>query len=448
MGTGYRVRRLPTRETEIAAETGQSPPGKSVVRSAKTTGEIKALTGLRIIAAVWVVLFHFRPLLRQAAPEVSEALAPVLNCGAQGVDLFFILSGFVLTWNYLDRMGLSWSLRETLHFLWLRLARVWPIYLVTLHLAMLWVIFTLHVGHVPAPEVSQLTATSYVRQVLLVQLWFQPFFDGSSWDGPAWSISAEWLAYLLFGLIVLAIYRMAQVTTAHGLTWLAIVASLPPLLLLLATGQFYTPWSWLPRIVMQFTAGALACAAVRKMRLTDPARRGAGYLAVLLVVAVVGALYFFDAHPLSGMQDSGGLVDVLFVPLVMALAVGAGSLPRLLSTRLLVYGGQISFCLYMVHELVHTGWNWAAVQFEIALDGRPGKWIVAGLLAGAVAMSMVLFHLVEEPARRWMRSMATVKQVDGEAVRIAPRREPVGIELDSVDPVVAGRRSPVSVSAM
>ncbi|MGH3563576.1 MAG: acyltransferase family protein, partial [Mycobacterium sp.] len=165
------------------------------------TGEIKALTGLRIVAAVWVVLFHFRPLLRQAAPEFSDALAPVLNCGAQGVDLFFILSGFVLTWNYLDRMGLSWSVRATVHFLWLRLARVWPIYLVTLHLAALWVVFTLHVGHVPSQDVSQLTATSYVRQILLVQLWFQPYFDGSSWDGPAWSISAEWLAYLLFGLL-------------------------------------------------------------------------------------------------------------------------------------------------------------------------------------------------------------------------------------------------------
>src|ERR1700760_16171 len=66
---------------------------KSVVRS----GEIKALTGLRIIAAVWVVLFHFRPMLSDASPGFRDALSPVLNCGAQGVDLFFMLSGFVLT---------------------------------------------------------------------------------------------------------------------------------------------------------------------------------------------------------------------------------------------------------------------------------------------------------------------------------------------------------------
>lgn len=67
----------------------------------------------RIVAALWVVLFHFRPLLAEASPSVSSTLAPVLDAGAQGVDLFFILSGFVLTWNHLNRMGESWSTQVT-----------------------------------------------------------------------------------------------------------------------------------------------------------------------------------------------------------------------------------------------------------------------------------------------------------------------------------------------
>jgi peptidoglycan/LPS O-acetylase OafA/YrhL len=409
-------------------------------------GEIKALTGLRIVAALWVVLFHFRPLLREAAPDFSDALAPVINCGAQGVDLFFILSGFVLTWNYLDRMGRSWSTRATLHFLWLRLARVWPVYLVALHLAALWVIFTLHVGHVPSPEAGRLTAISYVRQILLVQLWFQPYFDGSSWDGPAWSISAEWLAYLLFGLLVLVVFRMAHVTRARNLLWLAFAASLPPALMLLASGQFYTPWSWLPRIVMQFAAGALACAAVRRLRLTDGVRRGAGYLSMLLIAGVAGALYFLDAHPLPGVLDSGGLVDVLFVPLVVTLAVGVGTLPKILSTRLMVFGGQISFCLYMVHELVHTAWLWAAAQFQLTLSGAVGKWIVLGLFAIALAAAVLLYHVVEEPGRRWMRRMLDVSDPDTSHIR-APDQS-MGSRLRPVDRPVEAGTQPVSVRAV
>jgi len=388
----------------------------SVVR----TGEIKALTGLRIVAAMWVVFFHFRPLLWDASPRLKDDLAPLLNAGAQGVDLFFILSGFVLTWNYLDRMGPSFGVKPTLHFLWLRLSRVWPVYLVTLHLAAAWIIFTLHVGDVPSPDAGKLTAISYVRQVFLVQLWFEPFFDGTSWDGPAWSISAEWLAYLLFGALVLVIFRMARVTRARGLLVLAFAASLPPTILLLGSGVFYTPWSWLPRIVAQFLAGALACAAVRRLQLTDRAQRLAGFGAVLLTGAVVALLYYFDAHPVAGMVDPGGLVDVLFMPLVVTLAIGVGSLPALLSTRLLVYGGQISFSVYMVHEMIHTAWNWCVQQYHLDLPKSVQKLVFAGLIVVVLLGAMALYHAVEEPARRWMRRMVDYRDVRTDDTADAP----------------------------
>lgn len=375
------------------------------------TGEIKALTGLRIVAALWVVLFHFRPLLWAASPRLKDDLAPLLNAGAQGVDLFFILSGFVLTWNYLDRMGPSFSMRATWHFLWLRLSRVFPIYLVTMHIAALWIIFTLHVGTTPSPDADKLTAISYLRQFFMVQLWFSPFFDETSWDGPAWSISAEWLAYLLFGLLVLLIFRIARVSRARTLLLLAFAASLPPTLLLLGSGVLYTPWSWVPRIIAQFAAGALACAAVRRLQISQRGRRAAGYVAVLILAVIVGGLYYYDSHPITGMVDSGGVLAVLFMPLVVALAIGVGSLPALLSTRAMIYGGQISFSLYMIHEPVHTAWNWFAQEYRLALPMWGMKLVVVGLIAAALALSAVLFHFVEEPARRWMRSMVDVQDV-------------------------------------
>jgi peptidoglycan/LPS O-acetylase OafA/YrhL len=245
--------------------------------------------------------------------------------------------------------------------------------------------------------------------LFLVQLWFQPFFDGSSWDGPAWSISAEWLAYLLFGGLVLIIFRLARATRARTLLWLAFAVTLPPVMFLLASGHFYTPWSWLPRILMQFTAGAIACAAVRRLNPSDRTRTLAGVAAVLLVAALIGALYWFDAHPIPDVIDSGGVLDLLFVPLVVTLAIGSGTLPALLSVRVLTYGGQISFSLYMVHEIVHTAWNWAVLQFELTLTGPAGRWILLGLFAIAFAAAAALYHFVEEPARRWMRRMVDVK---------------------------------------
>jgi peptidoglycan/LPS O-acetylase OafA/YrhL len=151
---------------------------------------------------------------------------------------------------------------------------------------------------------------------------------------------------------------------------------------------------------------------------------------VLLLGAIVGLLYWFHAHPLPDVRDSGGLVDVLFVPLVMTLAIGAGSLPTLLSTRFMVYAGQISFCLYMVHELVHTAWNWAQEQFQLTLQGTTGKLIVVGLLAIAIGGAVLLFHVVEEPARRWMRRMVDVRTPGATA---DPPSDPVNTKLHSID---------------
>ena len=123
---------------------------------------------------------------------------------------------------------------------------------------------------------------------------------------------------------------------------------------------------------------------------------------------------------------------MLFVPLVMTLAIGAGSLPALLSTRVMVFGGQISFCLYMVHELVHTSWIWTAEQFQLTLQGDGGKLIVAGLLAITFVTATVLYYLVEEPARRWMRRMVDVGRPKADAAT-EPAAHAAGGKLQSID---------------
>jgi peptidoglycan/LPS O-acetylase OafA/YrhL len=209
--------------------------------------------------------------------------------------------------------------------------------------------------------------------------------------------------------------------------------------LLMATGLFYTPWSWLPRIVMQFTAGALVCAAVRKLRPSERARTGAGVASLVIAAVIVGILYWLDAHPIPSIYDSAGLVDVLFVPLVLTLAMGVGTLPALLTIRPMVYLGHISFSLYMVHELVHTTWNWMVMQFGLRLGSDlAGKAVLVGLLAVTFAGAVLLYHLVEEPARHWMRGMMSPPR-DSRADRGHGKLQTIGGQREERTPVVSAR---------
>src|SRR5689334_3193607 len=105
---------------------------------APRTAEIRTLTGLRIVAAAWVVLFHFHFSGLDVVRAAVGALGPLVTAGALGVDLFFVLSGFVIAHTYLDRLGPALRLAPTARFVWARACRIWPAYAVVLHLFGVW----------------------------------------------------------------------------------------------------------------------------------------------------------------------------------------------------------------------------------------------------------------------------------------------------------------------
>jgi peptidoglycan/LPS O-acetylase OafA/YrhL len=99
----------------------------------------------------------------------------------------------------------------------------------------------------------------------------------------------------------------------------------------------------------------------------------------------------------------------------------------------MVYGGQVSFGLYMVHELVHTAWLWIMAQYRIVLEPSiTAKLVFVGLVAVALALGVLLYHVVEEPARIWMRRM------------VGERKPPITETHDEIhDEPVNGRLAPI-----
>ena len=82
---------------------------------------IRQLTGIRFVAAAWVLLYHLQGPLNTIGLLVIPGVSDVLRVGRLGVDLFFALSGFILTHTYLRRMGPALRARGALDFWWLRL---------------------------------------------------------------------------------------------------------------------------------------------------------------------------------------------------------------------------------------------------------------------------------------------------------------------------------------
>jgi peptidoglycan/LPS O-acetylase OafA/YrhL len=363
---------------------------------------IRALTGIRFFAALWVVAYHSTrhnaEILAAHNPRLLDVVEPLTRQGLRGVDLFFMLSGFVLTLNYLDEVGSRFDVARAGRFLALRIARVWPLYVFVLVLSGV----LIAVRHVlwQSVSLSRLTFAHFLEQLLMVQIWTRSQTPGSSWSGPAWSLSAEWLAYLLFPVLALALLPIQRRLRARSLFAAALVAILP---LLLLGVRFHGLWferSWLLRIGCEFVAGMLLCAGISRLRLTQLERRLAGALAPALIALLVGWYYvtFYLFDPWLGL-----LGIVVFLPLIGALAVGTGTFAGFLSTKVLVLGGGISYALYLLHSPMLYLFRDATTYSRIHLDPVPRYYAELLWIPLIVLAAWAAYRFVEEPARGFIR---------------------------------------------
>jgi len=348
---------------------------------ARQSVDVAALTGVRALAAWWVVAYHTRNLfVPWASPEVVRLLA----AGDLAVDLFFVLSGFVIYLNYAGRLEPSRT--SIADFIMRRIARIYPLHLLLL-LATIAYVIVLRVG-AGKPLTDAYPPSLIPFHLLLMQGW--GLVGRIGWNVPSWSISTELLAYSAFPLVALLLAWQRRPT------WLLIViagASLIALHAFIRANGFTTlgqdiPRAGLARCLTQFLAGTIVCELYLRFR---------AHAAVMGPAAMAAAALLVAAHVWLGWAESWTM-PFAWAALVAGLAMWPWPLPGLLTSRPIVYLGEISYSTYLVHVLAYTVFKLVAVPDRSAVG--PGMTLI--YFAIVLALSILLYHGFERPAQRWL----------------------------------------------
>jgi len=340
---------------------------------------IPALTGIRSLASFWVVFHHLQPEI--AMLSLTPLVGDLARGGERAVDLFFVLSGFILSLNY-HKQFRKFKYGSYLQFLWLRLARIYPVHIAGLAVWALLLLVSLLVGRLE-PISGGFSFANLVANLLLIQGWSVPMRNG--WNYPAWSISMEWLAYLWFPFLVgwiSAVRKMALMV--GGLVVLLVITG--PLVVRYPTASSFI------RIGCEFVTGCILWSVWRRIRWAGTWSLGWITLPSVVMAIALSNIFGWYSIPVFGL-----------VVLSLALDKGAGS--QLFGSRLFVYWGKVSYSLYIMHAAVISICRAALPVARYQGTSLAERFVVllAYLLCIAGAGSFT-YHFVEEPLRLWMRS--------------------------------------------
>lgn len=372
--------------------TKQPPNPPAQVRP--STPKLSALTSLRFFAAAMIVMFHSQSYFG-AIPALARFTL------TQGVCFFFVLSGFILTYAYpaLDRDGVK-------RFLVARVARILPLHLVAV---------LLYILILPAWYRDSVSSNSGVAGLLtasLMQAWVPVRRIQTAFNGVSWSLSVELFFYLCFPILLwrwrrtwrvkigasLLLVAGAILVASHGMGILPAGADVADLV-------YFHP---LAR-VCEFTIGVATAHLWQSLRTRircglplGTALEAAALVVTLIVMAMSGGWARAAGHAAligpggEAWLASSGFVFLPFAALIGVMAFEWGWVSRALSCRPLVFLGEVSFSLYLLHLIVchyyvlHPGAFVAVSPWLLYL----GYWVIA-LLASFVGWSVV-----EVPCRR------------------------------------------------
>jgi peptidoglycan/LPS O-acetylase OafA/YrhL len=383
---------------------------------------LDALTGARIVAALWVVLYHsatdfgIAHLFPQASgPELLTFGALIVEQGYLAVDFFFVLSGFILAYNYVTHDN---EVRGGKTSFWIaRFARIYPVYLLGVVLG---VIEYLSDKHSAMAQVGTIGL-----HVVLLQSWI-PAALPIDLNPPDWSLAAEAFFYALFPLLLPVFARFGrriQIGLAAG-SWIAYILTLIGLALLghalgfsagSPTWRTVSKFNPLPRLPEFLIGMALGIAFVRLHGLlnrTPPAPKPSNYrqvfsydLGIMLLLVALGLVFLLETPVATGNPVTSVMALFalpLFSVLIYVLAFQQGLFARVLSLRPVMWLGEISYGIYILHWPLWSLWRKYVVSlmpFDIH-----SVWSLTVYLLIVVAAAGLSFKYLEVPTRRAVRA--------------------------------------------
>ncbi|GAT35532.1 peptidoglycan/LPS O-acetylase OafA/YrhL [Terrimicrobium sacchariphilum] len=348
--------------------------------------DLPALTGIRALAAIWVISLHFQDVWEILFPPLV-LVRPLIAAGNYGVDLFFLLSGLIMMHVYAAVRPFRW--RDYRDFLGRRLARIYPAYLAAFFF-MIGLVLAANFAGVPM-STEMYPPSSLWREAFMLQAWGAPVL---SWNYPAWSVSAEWFAYLaVFPLALLCHHRLGDLSPLRrAFTAIVIIFGA------IATLRLATPDGDLPhaliRVSTEFFAGAMLYHLLRALcghpRLADAL--------VMFSILLLGLACWFPA----GTMGTGILTLSSLVFGLLGLGESRSLSARVLAASPWVYLGTISYSLYLIHAPMQRILK-VVLPVERFAESSIGLRcaVFAVHLCALFLAAACLYHFVEDPARRY-----------------------------------------------
>jgi len=382
--------------------------------------QLPPLTAMRFFLALWVMVYHQTwpdGYLGGLLPRLPGALYGGLRTGYVAVGVFFVLSGFVLSYAHL--LGRSPSASLLPGFAVARFARIYPVYCLGL-LGVAPFVVRYSITHRSVATVAKQTVLACLSWTL-VQSWFPG--AALSWNFPAWSLSDEAFFYLCFPFVGLLLWRLSGLRAIligctalwaaalavpavavafplHGFGDAAATSTLPNVAPLWPGFVKFNPLLRLP----EFCVGILLCRAYRELVSQDHYLVGRGYwlytpglFCEALAISNAGSLPYPLVH--------NGLLLPLHSAVILGLALGGGVCTRFLSSPLLVFLGNASYSMYIVHVEV-SQWMDAAARrvFGTKLVGAGWFLFYVGVV---VFLASVIYRVLEQPSHRYWKAKLT-----------------------------------------